>query len=101
MYHATQRWKVKKGEAIRFCEGWRGVMASMERHFGKIPYRLQRNCDGSWVTETFWPEQKAWREAVDSIYAEQPEGLRLLERTVHDDVGSLFGVEPALSRKAG
>jgi|GEM_PF-2134543 len=90
MYSAVQSWKVKKGGAIRFCEGWRMMLRALENHYGKVPYRLQRNCDGTWVTETFWPDQQTWKDAVSSLCSEQPEGLRVIERVVQNNVPDLL-----------
>lgn len=90
MYNAVQSWKVKKGEAIRFCEGWRMMLTALENHFGKVPYRLQRNCDGTWVTETYWPDQRTWQDAVSSLCSQQPEGLRVIERVVQNNVPDLL-----------
>lgn len=99
MYNSIQCWKVKKGGAVSFCQGWNRLMARLQENYGKFPYRLYRSCDGSWRTESWWPDSRTWQEAVQSLEELEPDGLRFIEKCVSQNVYETLGMEAAAAAK--
>lgn len=89
MFIALYRWKLKKGQEVRFQEGWHRRTVEIYQKCGSLGSRLHKAEDGTWVGYAQWPSKEAW-EAIGNVPIDDVEARTMMQESVEESYPSVL-----------
>ena len=65
MFAVIYRWRVIPGLEAQFEQGWRGGTERIAAEFNGWGSRLHRSEDNVYIAYAQWPDEAAWRQAME------------------------------------
>lgn len=66
MFAVIYRWRVIPGLEAQFEEGWAAGTERIAEEFGGWGSRLHRTPDGAFIAYAQWPDEAAWKKAMET-----------------------------------
>ncbi len=76
MFAVIYRWRVIPGLEAQFEEGWAAGTTRIAAEFGGWGSRLHRAPDGAYIAYAQWPDEAAWKKAMESRMAHSDDEAR-------------------------
>lgn len=97
MFAVIYRWRVIPGLEAQFEAGWRAGTAAIAAEFGGWGSRLHRGEGNIYVAYAQWPDEAAWRAAMESrMHHSDDEARRMYREAIEPGSFETLFAAPAV-----